>query len=441
MEHRQNDYRRSQKEANGSRNYLGIGLALLLASAAFFSGMQMGTSQNGLSMEAGLFALFARTPQPDTTVDMSEFWRVWNLMDEKFAASSTTAPLSAEEKVQGAISGLVEAYGDPYTVFFPPSDAEKFDEEISGNFGGVGMEVGVRDGVITVIAPLPDTPAENAGILAGDVIVKIDDTSTENMTIDEAVKLIRGEKGTEVRLTIYREGETDFLEIPVVRDTITIPTIKTEQRGDVFIIALYSFNALAEMKMQQALREYVQSGADKLVLDLRGNPGGFLQSAVSIASYFIPAGEVIVRENFGDGSEEEVYRSSGKTLRDFAPKKMVVLINGGSASAAEILAGALSEHGIATLMGQQSFGKGSVQELVDLPSGASLKVTIARWFTPNGTSISEGGLTPDIVVERTPQQMLEDIDPQMEAALKYLRGDLSFASSTPFRASSTVSGE
>lgn len=419
-----NDSQLQPAPQTSGKNLLGVGLALLLAAAAFFSGMQLAAGETGdVQLEAGLFSLFARTPAPSEEVDLAEFWRVWNLMEEKFVSSSSTDSLSPEKRIQGAISGLVQSYDDPYTVFLPPTVAAEFDETISGNFGGVGMEVGIRDQVVTVIAPLPDTPASSAGIVAADIIVKIDETSTEGMSISEAVRLIRGEKGTDVLLTIFREGETGLLVIPVTRGTISIPTIKTEKRDDVFIISLYSFNALAESKMAEALQEYSQSGTKKLVLDLRGNPGGFLQSAVAIGSYFIPAGEVIVRENFGDGSTEELYRSHGKTLGSAAPEEMVVLTDGGSASASEILAGALSQQGIATLIGKTTFGKGSVQELVDLPDGSSLKVTIARWFTPDGTSISVDGLAPDVEVNRTPQQVMADEDPQLEAAVLWLNGD------------------
>jgi carboxyl-terminal processing protease len=250
------------------------------------------------------------------------------------------------------------------------------------------------------------------------------------MGIDEAVQHIRGQEGTDVTLKIYREGELEMLEKTVTRAKIDIPTVDTKKDGNVFVISLYSFNAISEAKMREALQEYAQSGARKLIVDLRGNPGGFLQSAVSIASYFVPAGKTIVRENFGDGLEEELYRSQGRTLGDFAPDEMLVLVDGGSASASEILAGALQEHGIAKLLGEQTFGKGSVQELVSLRNGSSLKVTVARWFTPNGISISEGGLTPDIVVERTPQQVIEGVDPQLEAAIKWLNGDKTVGSST-----------
>ena len=398
---------------------LGIGLAILLATATFFSGLHVG---NGMPLEANVFSVFGKTPAISSdAVDMTEFWYVWNLLEEKFVSSTTTEPVSTEEHIQAAISGLVRSYGDPYTTYMPPVDAAAFNEDISGNFSGVGMEVGMREDVVTVIAPLPQSPAEKAGIMAGDSIVRVNDQSTEGISVDEAVQLIRGEQGTEVKLTIYREGESEFRDITIVRDTITIPTIKTEKRDDVFIVSLYSFNAIAESEMQRALREFVQSDAEKLVLDLRGNPGGYLQSAVNIASYFLPMGKTVVRESFGDGTKEDVYRSSGRELGRAAPKQVVVLVDGGSASASEILAGALKEHGVATLIGTQTFGKGSVQELIELEHGSALKVTVARWLTPNGTSISEGGLTPDMVVERTMEDRAENRDPQLDAALEFLK--------------------
>jgi carboxyl-terminal processing protease len=400
------------------RSFLGIGLAILLAAATFFSGLHIGS---GMSLEASLSSLFRPEIHADTSIDLSEFWNVWNILENKYVPGTTTTSISREDRVRGAIRGLVSSYGDPYTVYFPPQEAAEFAEEISGNFGGVGMEVGMRDTMVTVIAPLPDSPAEKAGILAGDTIVKIDGESTEGMYTDEAVRRIRGEKGTVVELTLFREGETEFREVSITRDTIVVPTAKTEVKGDVFVISLYSFNALAEAEMQNALRSYVQSGKDKLVLDLRGNPGGYLEAAVSIASYFLPLGEVVVREDFGGNQEEEVYRSQGKELGKRAPKKMVVLIDGGSASASEILAGALKEHGVATLIGETTFGKGSVQELVELSDKSSLKITIARWLTPDGNSISEGGLVPDIEVKRTPADREEEKDPQMEKALEFLK--------------------
>jgi carboxyl-terminal processing protease len=226
-----------------------------------------------------------------------------------------------------------------------------------------------------------------------------------------------------VTLQVFREGELEFLTIPITRDTINIPTVETEQIEDTFILSLYSFNALADDAVKKALKEYTDSGATKLVLDVRGNPGGFLQSAVSIASYFLPAGKVVVSEAFGDESKNEVFRSRGRQVQLFTPENLVVLVDGGSASAAEILAGSLQDHGVATVIGAQTFGKGSVQELVSLDGGASLKVTIARWLTPNGTSISNGGLTPDIMIARTPQQRVAQEDPQKDAAVRFLAGE------------------
>lgn len=408
-----------------------MGLALLLATAAFFSGVHVGggTLQQR-SMEAGLFSFLFAQPEAAKTTDLSEFWKVWELLEEKYVSASSSDSITAEEKIYGAIGGLVDSYNDPYTIFLPPGDANMFAEDISGNFGGVGMEVGLREGLVTVIAPLPDTPAAQAGIVAGDVIVEIDGASTEDMGIDEAVRLIRGDVGTTVALKLYREGETELLEKSIERAEITIPTIDTEVRGDVFIISLYNFNALAEEMMAEALQEYVESDATKLIIDVRGNPGGFLQSAVAIASHFVPAGKTVVRESFGEGMEEELYRSTGHTLGEAMPEEMLVLVDEGSASASEILAGALQEHGIAQLLGEQTYGKGSVQELISLNDGSSLKVTVARWFTPDGTSISQGGLTPDILVERTPQQVVDGIDPQLEAALAWMAGDKTVGSTT-----------
>lgn len=397
---------------------LGIGLSVLLATATFFSGLHIGIDTE---QKASIFSFFSRETKADDSVDLSEFWRVWNLLDEKFVVSTSTDALSDQDKVRGAIEGLVKVYGDPYTVYMPPQKAAMFEEDISGNFSGVGMEVGIREDLVTIIAPLPGSPAEKAGLLAGDTIVRINEESSEGMSIDEAVRLIRGERGTEVKFTIFRKGEEEFRDVTIIRDTISIPTSKTEIKDDVFVIALYSFNAISESEMQNALREFVKSKKKKLILDLRGNPGGYLQSAVGIASYFLPMGKTVVRESFGGDTPEEVYRSSGRDLGDAAPKKFVVLVDGGSASASEILAGALKEHHAATLIGTQTFGKGSVQELMNIDGGASLKVTIARWLTPEGTSISHGGLAPDIVVERTPEDRTAGKDPQMDAALEFMK--------------------
>lgn len=398
----------------------GIALALLFATAAFFSGIEVGAHKSaGISNTASLGSFFA--PKANENVNMGEFWRVWDILDKKFVSSTTTKAVTDEKKLQGAVAGLVASYGDPYTVYFPPADAEIFNGDIAGNFSGVGMEIGMQKDVLTVIAPLPETPAEKAGLRSKDVLVKIDGVTTEGMAVDEAVKKIRGEKGTTVKFTIFREGVTDLIEIPVVRDTINIPTSKVEEKDGVYIIHLYNFSAQSEQNMEKALRGFMTSGKTKLILDLRGNPGGYLQSAVKIASYFLPVGKVVVRESYGPNVAEDVYRSEGRDLHPYRDFKTVVLIDGGSASASEILAGALHEQNVATLIGDTTFGKGSVQELVQMDSGASLKVTIARWLTPNGHSISHSGLEPDIKIKVTEEDRKAGKDVQLNAALDFLK--------------------
>jgi carboxyl-terminal processing protease len=417
----------SNKEPNQPRNYgsLALVMALLLAIGTFAAGLQVGQGVSGPQV-AGLYEFFfpkEEVASSDSRPNLDEFWKVWDLLEEKYISASSSE-VTIEERIQGAIEGLVDTYEDPYTVYMPPADAASFGEEIAGNFSGVGMEVGIRENLVTIISPLPETPAEKAGLIAGDVIVRIDGVTTEDMRIDEAVQLIRGEKGTVVELVIFREGEDEFITIPVTRDTIEIPTVKTEKRDDVFIISLYSFNAVSEEKMRDAVIEYSQSGAKSLVLDLRGNPGGYLQSAVTIASYFLPSGKVVVIEESGEATEQQIFRSRSRGQESpFNNKNLVVLVDNGSASASEILAGALKDHDSATVIGIDTFGKGSVQELVELDDGSSLKVTVARWLTPSGVSISEGGLKPHIEITRSPAQRLAGEDPQLDAAIRFLHGE------------------
>lgn len=403
---------------------------LILLAGTFFVGVYFGF--NNRPEVDRVTALFNKTEGVPADVDFEPFWRVWNLIDERYVTGNEP---SSEEKMWGAIGGLAASLEDPYSVFFPPEDLKVFEESITGNFQGVGMEVGMRDEILTVIAPLKGTPAERAGVRSGDKIIAISGTSTGNMSLESAVRFIRGEKGTEVTLSIVREGNSKPLEIKVVRDIIEVPTIATEVKGasgqsdehkfgelvnGVFVIRLFNFTAHAPEQFEAALREFEATGSDKLVIDLRGNPGGFLQGAVEIASWFLPAGKVIVREDLGKDEEERMHRSRGYDR--FAEKKikLVVLVDGGSASASEIVAGALQEHGVATIVGEKTFGKGSVQELIPITGNTSLKLTIARWLTPGGHSLSEGGLTPDVVVEITEKDIEQEKDPQLEKAIEIL---------------------
>lgn len=367
-----------------------------------------------LSFFSGLSA------EPDTNADLSDFWRAWNVLDSKFVQThGTSSDPDSKERIWGAIQGLAQSYGDPYTVFMPPEEAKQFEDDISGNFEGVGMELGIdENGVLTVIAPLKGTPAERAGLVPGDEIFAIDGLSTDGMSTDEAVSHIRGAKGTPVVFTILRGGETT--DIRVVRDVINVPTIETKYDAatGVFTISFYTFTATAATQFDAALTEMREKGATSLIIDLRGNPGGYLDTAVKIASRFLPDGAVVVTEDYKGNRENIVHRSSG--LGGVATSmKVVVLIDKGSASASEILAGALQDADRATLVGTKSFGKGSVQELIDLGGGA-LKVTVARWLTPSGKSISDGGLTPDILVERTREEAQAGKDPQMTRAVEFL---------------------
>lgn len=349
-------------------------------------------------------------------VDFSMFWDVWRDVEDSFVEENK---ISREDMVYGAISGMVKSLGDPYTVFLDPEEAKKFKDDVSGSFEGIGAEIGIRKDVLTIISPLKGTPADLAGLRPGDKILKINDTITLDLTVEEAVSMIRGQKGTEVVLYITRDGFEKAKEIKIIRGTIKIPIVKFEMKdGDTAYIALYHFTANSSVELRNALREALNAGAKKMVLDLRNNPGGYLDVSIDIASLFLSAGEVVVSEEFGNGEKDE-YKSYGPgVLKDFP---MVVLINEGSASASEILAGALRDVRGIKLIGQKTFGKGSVQQLKDLKNGASLKVTIAKWFTPKGYSISEGGLAPDIEVEMTEEDFEKQRDPQLEKALEIIK--------------------
>lgn len=354
-------------------------------------------------------------------IDFAPFWRAWNLINEKYVPASTTAKIVGnQERIWGAISGMTDSLGDPYTVFFPPVESKLFEADIRGNFEGVGMEILAQDGAVTVIAPLKNSPAERAGILAGDRIIKIDDKETSSLSTEDAVQIIRGDKGSIVTFTVFRQDKGEPFEVKVVRDVIDIPTINTKELpGGIFMIELYNFSAQSPNLFRAALREFIISKNDKLILDLRNNPGGYLEAAIDMASWFLPSSKVVVREAFGRTQEEKIYRSKGYDIfKD--DLKFVIIVDEGSASASEILAGALAEHGKAILVGERTFGKGSVQELVNITSDTSLKVTIARWLTPKGISISQEGIEPEYLVKDTLADREANKDPQLEKAIEIL---------------------
>lgn len=395
-------------------------LAALILGGVFFAGYRSGEKHMAQADTTSM--ILNKNVGAPTTVDFSTFWKAWNLINEKYVPTHSTSTPTDQQKVYGAIQGLAASLGDPYTVFFPPVQNEIFQSDVRGNFEGVGMEVGVQNNILTVISPLKGTPAYRAGVKAGDKILSIDGKSTSSMNPDDAISMIRGKRGTVVTLSVVHIGAKNPTEIKITREVIDIPTISAELLPNgVFEIDLYSFSAQSPELFRNALRQFVESGSNKLLFDLRGNPGGYLEAAIDIGSWFLPAGEVIVSEDFGKKQDPIVYRSKGYDI--FNDKlKFVILVDGGSASASEILSGALAQHHVATLVGEKTFGKGSVQELIDITSNTSLKVTIARWLTPNGTSISATGVTPDVVVPLTKDDVAAGKDPQKDKAMQILLG-------------------
>lgn len=340
------------------------------------------------------------------------FWEAWDALHSNYIGT-----FDDKDLFYGAVAGMVRAVGDPYTIFTDPEDSKQFRETLDGHFAGVGIEIGVRGGLVRVIAPLEGSPAKAAGIQAGDVVVAVDDEPvTPDSTIDEVVQSIRGPRGEQVKLTVARqeESETTTHDFTITRDIITVESVTLEVVQDnIAHIRVSSFNGDTTGQFDAAVSRIASQDIAGVVLDVRNNPGGFLQTAVDIASEFLPPGTLVVTEK---GSEETEHITRGVPRLGDVP--VVVLINQGSASASEILAGALQDKRGIPVVGEKSFGKGSVQELVPFRDGSSLRVTIAKWFTPSGTSIDEAGIEPSVTVEDNDET---DADEQLQSALEELK--------------------
>jgi len=380
------------------------------------------------------------TPPPFALQDVNfaDYWKIWNMVKERHVSRGA----SDVEMFYGSITGMVGALRDPYSVFFDPEFAKKFADELSGTFEGIGAEIGIKKDQLTIIAPLPGTPAEKAGLQAGDKILAIDGTDTSGMFVDEAVSLIRGEKGTEVKLLIGRAGWTEPKEIAIIRNTIIVESVKWKMVSSagkrVAIIDISRFNEDTAAGFSQAVRSVLLENPDGLILDLRNNPGGFLDTAVKMAGEWIPH-DVIVREKMGDGADRDYTSDNGSRLTDL---RTVVLVNGGSASASEIVAGALQDYGKATVVGEQTYGKGSVQDYTEFDDGSALKLTVALWYTPKGRSIDKDGIAPDVVVQMTPEDFNDDKDPQLDRALELVIQPMnSVAAAQQQEAAAPVEGE
>ena len=395
------------------KSVLTVTLVVVLSAGTGAGGFYYGYSYGAEEPRAVELSLTNVTGS-STAPDFNTFWQAWALVKEEALHGDE---LTDEDLLYGAIRGVVGSLKDPHTVFLPPQDAKKFNEDISGSFGGVGMEIGKRDGRLVVIAPLKNTPAESAGLLAGDYIIKVDGTFTDTLDVEEAVNIIRGPKGTAVTLLIAREGWIEPREFSIVRGTITIPTLDLEMlEGGVAHLQLYNFNEKVPKLFFAALQDAERQGMQRLILDLRNNPGGFLEVAVHLAGWWLPEGKLVVSEEFRDGNEGEKFLSQGPSaLKDFPT---VVLINGGSASASEILAGALHDQMGIKLIGQKTFGKGTVQTLHQLTDGSNIKITIANWVLPSGTVIEGNGIAPDVEVKITAEQIEAEKDPQLEKAIE-----------------------
>jgi len=403
-----------------SKKYLiivlsGLVLVLVLGTGLFWGGYKYGLSK--LPSSEAVTSVANKNIGQAQGVDFSLFWDSWKAVQEKYVGRKN---LDAQKMVYGAISGMVNSLGDPYSVFLEPQKAKKFMENVQGSFDGIGAEIGLRNGFITVVKPLPSSPAVCAGLKSGDKVLKIDGKDTTNLSLDEAISMIRGPKGTNVTLTVLPLTDAKPKEVKIVRDTISVPVLTYEITKDNFLkVSLTEFSEDAGTKFNQMVRQLSGKKISGMIFDLRSNPGGYLEVAQDISSYFIPEGQTVVIEDFGNGQENKTYRSFG--YKTFENMPMVVLVDEGSASASEILAGALRDNRGISLVGKKTFGKGSVQELSDLPGGSKLKVTIARWLTPKGYSIAENGLEPDIKVELTEEDVTASKDPQMDKAIEVLK--------------------
>ncbi len=400
---------------------------IVLVGGVFYFGYQKGYQKGVKDPQTVIIRGVANLEEgKPEAVDFNIFWQAWKILKDKYVE---TGKIDNQTLVYGAISGLFNSLKDPNTVFMPPSDAKKFNEEISGEFSGVGMEIGIRKEQLVVIAPLKGTPAEQAGIKAGDKILKIDDKLTFDLNVDEAVKLIRGPKGTTVILTIQRNGWDKPKEFSIIRDIIQIPTLNFEmlalsgvERKDIAYFHLYNFYENAPFLFYQSAIKAAMANPKGIILDLRNNPGGYLEVSVNLAGWFLKLGELVVTEEFGSGKKEEFRTNNSGFFKDMP---IVVLINEGSASASEILAGALRDNRGVKLVGKKSFGKGTVQTLEGLRDGSTIKITIAHWLMPNGGLIEKNGIIPDYEVDLTEEDVKAGRDPQLEKAIEVLKLEIS----------------
>ena len=350
-------------------------------------------------------------------INFKQFWKVWDIIKAKYIDREL---VTDAQLFYGALQGLVASLDDPYSVFLNPTTAEDFAEELSGKFEGIGAEIGIKNDYLTIIAPLPESPAEKAGLKSQDRILTIDQRDTTAISLDEAVRLIKGPKGSSVTLTVARGEDPEILDIVITRDTIDIKSVRLEMKeADIAYIKLTHFNGDTSGEFKEKVNELLTKSPRGVIIDMRNNAGGYLEVAIDIAGYWVKNGEVVVKESYGNAENDKNYIAHGN--EELKNHPTVVLINGGSASASEIVAGAFEDLGLAQIVGEASFGKGSVQELEELSDGSSVKITVARWLTPFGRSIQEKGILPDLEVELTEDDYNNSQDPQLDKAIEILK--------------------
>lgn len=393
-------------------------IAVVLVGGAFLVGY--GVSQAVLSRNVPASVAIATnlgdgTPA-DFKADMPVFWEAWNLVKENFYVQ----PVDPDKMTYGAIAGMVDALGDIHTAFVEPKRAAYLRTQLQGSFEGIGATVDMQNGRLVIVAPIKGTPAEKAGLQAGDVILQVDSTPIVNMDVSEAVALIRGPKGTPVTLKVQRGTQPAF-DVTITRNTIEVPEVTSKMLEDdtIAYIQLSEFGEKAKPELRKALNEALAKNPKALIFDLRGNPGGYLTTAIDVASEFIAKDQVVLVEKFKSG-EKKLYKSSGEGAATKIP--MVLLVNEGSASASEILAAALRDYKRAVIIGQKTFGKGSVQTVHQLSDDSQLRVTIANFYSPKEAVIHEVGIVPDVEVpDPTEYERSRQIDPQLQKAIDMIK--------------------
>jgi carboxyl-terminal processing protease len=350
-------------------------------------------------------------------LETSALQKVYNFLKEEYLYPDKIGDKTNAEL--GAVKGLVESIDDPYTVYFSKDEYKDFSESLDGKFQGIGAEIGLREGQLIIIAPILGTPASKAGLLAGDAIITINGESTFGLSVEEAVTKIRGEKGTEVKLEIAREGQTGLKDFTIIRDVIDVPNMKVKEKDGVGVIAISQFQVETAQDLDQEIMKLQEKNIYNIVLDLRNNPGGYLQSAVDVVELFTPKGSIAVIEKGKESNDVKELKT--KKAPKYEGLKLTVLVNQGSASASEIVAGALRDLKAIKLVGQQTFGKGLVQNTKAFSDGSVLKYTIAEWLTPSGLAINKEGIKPDFEVKLTSDDIKAEEDTQLDKAIEVIK--------------------